>query len=90
MKSRFPVCVVTWEDSVSNDDWDPISEHGEVHTITSCGFLIRTEKKCITLALNIDQSPDDENLFSQTITIPRVNVVSVKKLGVLRGRQREE
>lgn len=63
------VTFVTWQDAVSEDAWEDITEakKSKPHTIFSVGFLIDEDDDRILLGLNWDA---EREAVSQTIAIP--------------------
>jgi hypothetical protein len=65
---------------VSDDNWvDMDAEHEDPHVIHTLGFLIKEDKSCIVVAMQIDTERDAR---SMTMTIPRAWILEVRYLRV--------
>lgn len=54
VKHHYPIEYVEWDDHYSVDAWTEIAEHDNTAMkVISVGYLIKEDKKAITLALNI-------------------------------------
>lgn len=75
---KYPCVYVEWHDATSIDAWDDESEAIKMqpHLIRSVGWLIKEDKKSLTIALSWDEQGEQ---VSQYLVIPRTWIVEVIK-----------
>ena len=77
-KHRYEKVEIEWEDSCATNGWHQYP----TTTPTKCwttGYLVYSDKRVMTIALNAS-SNESVNNFGDTITVPKVNVLKVRKL----------
>lgn len=74
------IIEVIWRDAVGEDtgwtDFDEV-EAEQLVEVKTAGYLIAEKPDCLTLALSVDETNQKTAAY---ITIPMVNVVSVREL----------
>ncbi len=73
---------VKWRDSASRGGWDEISAHRErreVGPVLSVGYLLSKDKDVVQLAQSQSLMTGQ---VTDTVTIPRENVIYIRKLRV--------
>jgi hypothetical protein len=75
---------VEWRDSASRGGWDSVGNHRQRRQVGPCrsiGYLLTQDKDVVQLAQSMSSMTQDVN---DTVTIPRENVIRMKRLDGLK------
>lgn len=77
---KLPIVEVAWVDSLRTGGWRDVKEYMELTvspTIKSVGYLLKSNRTVVTLIQSHDPT---HNNMTDSITIPRSAVKSVRRL----------
>lgn len=76
--NRLPLVEVKWRDARTDGGWKALSAHRATHTIEclTVGRLTKADRREVQVAQSISEVGD----LSDTMTIPRGEVIAVRRL----------
>lgn len=72
---------VEWVDIISHSIWRPLAEaeKSKPKTIVTVGFEVVSNKEALTVAASVgEDDPEDDDKVSDTVTIPRGCIKSIR------------
>lgn len=79
MTKKLPIVEVEWLDACVDGGWNPRATYVEKAKLVECrtaGYLLKSGKQHIIIV----QSQDDQGKVTDSMTIPRSSITSLKRL----------
>lgn len=80
-KPPYPLVEVVWDDASSNSEtWVTSKDIAEPEQVITIGYLVKNEKKFVTVAGSVPNEALEEDHIGNTMTIPRGMIVSMREI----------